>query len=208
MRVLHILAVTAVCGLDACKQQPAPDNTRVIDPAPNTVPNTNTELANTAENKPLHDEANHPAEPAANNPVGVRTDAMPKDKVIGAAEVDNGELSADEAASYHKTCHFILEKMVKCAKDPGFKKYQARWTTKGAPAAGASKGYEKRLLTWNAAQGRDESCKTWSRRPGTRAHFLGTGKLGTLREDAKLTCEFFGQELDDDGWFPGALTEM
>lgn len=115
-------------------------------------------------------------------------------------------MTAEESATYHKLCHFVLKRMAACAKDPGFLKYQGRWTSKGAPKAGGP-SFEKRIISWGAEGERANSCKSWSTRPGTRAHFVTKGKLSSLNEDSKLSCEMFGQELDDDGWFPATLSD-
>jgi hypothetical protein len=94
--------------------------------------------------------------------------------------------------------------MLSCAKDPGFKKYQARWTSKGAPTAGAE-GFSKRILTWRKEEGARAECERWSGRTGAAEHIGESSKIGNLLKDTKLTCTLFGQELDDDGWVPTAL---
>lgn len=202
MNLKLCLFVGGILSIASCKKDVAPeDRSRAVPPAPmvqNTEPVVPPGTATgTAEVKAV------PAEPkvAANREVEV-----PANRDVNAADKPAADqpLNDTEAAGYHKTCHFILNRMTECANDPGFKKYQTRWSKKGAPTAD-SKGFEKRVLAWKQEDARNASCKGWSRRPGAREHFATTAKLNTLREDAKLSCALFGQELDDDGWFPGAL---
>lgn len=151
-------------------------------------------------------EALHPDEVPHANVGGATGDAV-KGAGAAAAVDDATPMTAEESAAYHKVCHNALKRMAACAKDPGFLKYQSRWTSKGAPKAGGP-SFEKRIVSWGNEGERVTSCKAWSTRPGTRSHFATTSKLATLTEDAKLSCEMFGQELDDDGWFPAALTDL
>lgn len=146
----------------------------------------------------------HRAEPTAANTV-VRTDAMVNEKPTAMGD-DGNMMNEKDAGTYHKACHFILTRMVACAKDPGFMKYQDRWVKKGAPKA-TIKNFESRILAWGNEEGRAESCRRWARREDTRTHFASNSKLARLKQDAALPCNTFGQELDDDGWFPMAMED-
>ena len=193
MKVEMIFVVAGILLVGACKKDAAE---RVVDPpvVPKAYPTAN-------EGHELH-----AAEPGtAAVPVAADQRDQPSADLHAKPAAETEDMSEAEITGYHKTCHFILSRMAACAKDPGFMKYQKRWSEKGAPTADA-KGFEKRILTWKSEDARSVSCKGWSRIQGTRNHFLATSKLNTLRDDAKLSCEFFGQELDDDGWFPAALS--
>lgn len=206
-----MVALVGSWGITGCKKQT--DTNSAGAPSPTQPVQRAETVAPSADEKVVHDEA-HPAqhEDGTNAAAGTRAGAAPTGaantggtNAAVAAVDDNGDLTAEEAATYHTACHLILKKMASCAKDPGFVKYQGRWTIKGAPEAGA-KGFEKRSLSWSNETERSTSCKAWVKRPNTRKHFSSGAKLAIMREDAKLSCEMFGQELDDDGWFPGALS--
>jgi hypothetical protein len=111
---------------------------------------------------------------------------------------------AGDAEALVGGCTQIIRKMVACANDPGFKKYQARWTAKGAPAAG-QKNFSKRILTWRKEEGARAECERWSKREAAAAHLGAGSKVVESLKDTKLSCTIFGQELDDDGWVPTAL---
>ena len=152
-----------------------------------------------------HDEAPH-ANVAGANGEAVNAAGGTGGGAVAAVD-DPSPFTPEETATYNKACQNLLKRMAACAKDPGFLKYQSRWTSKGAPKAGAP-SFEKRISSWGSGGERTTSCKSWSTRPGTRSHFVGSkARLTTLTEDVKLSCEMFGQELDDDGWFPAALTD-
>lgn len=200
-----MVALVGTWGITGCKKQTEPSATGAPTPTSTARPMT--------DEKVVHDEAHPPQPTDGTNPAsGTRTGgARPGGTNTGgtngaiADTDDNGELTPDEAATYHRACHLVLKKMATCAKDPGFMKYQRRWTVKGAPSAGAQ-SFEKRSLSWNDETERSTNCKAWVKRPNTRKHFASGAKIAIMREDAKLSCELFGQELDDDGWFPAALS--
>lgn len=204
-----MVALVGTWGFTGCKKQTDPNSMGTPAPTPAAEP---------VVAEAVHDEA-HPTQHV--DGVGGAAGAHANAAHTGAANTgsantgganaavavadDNGDLTPDEAATYHKACHLVLKKMASCAKDPGFMKYQSRWTPKGAPVAGAQ-SFEKRSLSWSKETERSTSCKAWVKRPNTRKHFASGAKMAIMREDAKLSCEMFGQELDDDGWFPAALT--
>ncbi|GEM_PF-6088809 len=204
-----MVALVGSWGITGCKKQTGPNSMGTPDPTPATEPVVEHDESHPAQQVDgvdaaagAHAGAAHMG--AANNAVGANPGGA--NAAVAVAD-DNGDLTPEEATSYHNACHLVLKKMAACAKDPGFMKYQGRWTVKGAPVAGAQ-SFEKRSLSWNNETERSTSCKAWVKRPNTRKHFASGAKLAIMREDAKLSCEMFGQELDDDGWFPAALTGL
>lgn len=193
IRAKHILLCLVVTGMSACEKQqtpnaaPAPTVTATPTPTPPATPT------------PTPVDQLQPSPKMAIVPSDAR-EAQPH----ASDEGEQTEMNEEESIVYHRTCHFVLSRMASCAKDPGFKKYQHRWVEKGAPRANA-KNFEKDILSWGGEADRTRSCKHWARSPNTRAHFTSRSRLNALREDAKLSCELFGQELDDDGWFPAVL---
>ncbi|HEY0706985.1 MAG TPA: hypothetical protein VGG33_09315 [Polyangia bacterium] len=125
------------------------------------------------------------------------TGAVPGSAVGGAV---------DPNSPVYGNCMAIIEKMRTCAKEPGFKTYQARWTSKGAAPAG-SKLFERRIENWREESGRRSECDNWSRREAAEQHLGMRSKLAESLKDTKLTCTLFAQELDDDGWVPAAMVE-
>jgi hypothetical protein len=117
-----------------------------------------------------------------------------------------GGTVSDPNSPVYGNCMTIINKMRACAKDPGFKTYQTRWTSKGAAPAG-TKAFERRIDNWQDETGRRNECDAWSQRKEAEAHLGARSKLGESLKDAKLTCTLFAQELDDDGWVPGVMAE-
>lgn len=194
----ELLLCSALFALCACKDQRVAPSTNTVQPV--TVgqdPATDYKAQPAVDQRPVA----QPSTTADN----ARSDALPNEVHANHPE-DLTDMTEAQAAVYHRTCHFILTKMAACAKDRGFLKYQGRWLAKGAPRVN-SRDFEKRVLSWGEEPSRAQSCKQWAQSPASRAHFASPSRLATLREDAKLSCELFGQELDDDGWFPAALIE-
>lgn len=115
-------------------------------------------------------------------------------------------VAVDPNSPVYGNCMTIIEKMRTCAKDPGFKTYQTRWTSKGAAPAG-SKAFERRIDLWRDENGRRSECESWSQRKEADTHIGARSKIAESLKDTKLTCQLFGQELDDDGWVPAVMAE-
>jgi len=149
--------------------------------------------------------------PSHADPAAGRGD-LPTGAAGGRAEANQagadgaGVAAADPVlADLVATCTRIIDKMVACVGDPGFEKYQARWTVKGAPKAGKG-NFRKRILAWRSG-GTKAECDRWARRERAAEHLGSRSKLSRSIEDTKLSCTLFGQELDDDGWVPTVLRE-
>ena len=70
-----------------------------------------------------------------------------------------------------------------------------------------SKAFDKRIAHWKEETGRRAECDSWTKREEIAVRLGAKSKLAESLKDTKLSCALFGQELDDDGWVPMALTE-
>lgn len=133
--------------------------------------------------------------------------ATEAEKARAAAAADPAANPGDPASDPEVvgTCTRIIERMVACADDRGFKKYQGRWTVKGAPAAD-KRNFGNRILAWRSG-GTKADCEKWAKREKAAEHLGAKSKLAESVKDTKLSCTMFGQELDDDGWVPSVLRE-
>ncbi|HLL21172.1 MAG TPA: hypothetical protein VK427_03525 [Kofleriaceae bacterium] len=107
------------------------------------------------------------------------------------------------AASTKDSCAKVVARMKACAKDEAFRSALAARdaTTRDTLLA----TFDKDAGTWGSPAGIGRQCERWASDDYVETTLSDEAKLAHLAKEAsdpKVSCEFFGREIVDEGGFP------
>ncbi len=104
-------------------------------------------------------------------------------------------------------CAKIVARMVSCEKDPAFREALFRnYDATTRPAA--EKDFQGNITRWKKPAEAEAQCQKWASDEYVDTHFSDVADLQAMADDTKMTCEFFGREIDDEGGMPHPISAV
>jgi hypothetical protein len=128
---------------------------------------------------------------------GEHTDVEPGWLVTGAYQA-----AADAEAS----CAKVVARIVACGQDPKFRESLFR-NASPAERADMETHFDTHLASWKKPAEVQAQCQRWAGDDFVDTSFAAPTRLARLAADTKMSCEYFGREIDDEGGLPRSAVD-
>lgn len=102
-------------------------------------------------------------------------------------------------------CSRVVARISACGKDPKFREALFRSVPAGERTA-MEAHLDGHLVEWRKPAAVKSQCGRWASDEFVETTFAEPTRLARLAEDTKMTCEYFGREIDDEGGLPRSAT--